>query len=127
VFRKIQHLENTMTTIKTTLIALATAVPALAFSFTSQATTLKYIDTALVEVCKAAKSNKVFKLKSAIKSYHLRDKTVALKVMCNGDDIITFAKKNGATKTAYKLQKSTGDMSNIDLAVIDKINITFTE
>ena len=116
-----------MTTIKTTLIALATTIPALAFSLTSQATSITYMDAALVEVCKAAKSNKVFKLKSAIKSYHLRDKTVALKVMCNGDDIITFAAKNGATKTAYKLQKSIGDTSYIDLAVIDKINITFTE
>jgi hypothetical protein len=39
MFRKLKHLENTMTTIKTTLIALVTAVPALAFSITSQATT----------------------------------------------------------------------------------------
>jgi uncharacterized protein YqiB (DUF1249 family) len=127
VFCKLQHLENTMTTIKTTLIALATAVPALAFSLTSQATTMTYMDTALVEVCKAAQSNKIFKLKYAIKSYRLQYKTVALKVMCNGDDIITFAEKNGAKKTAYKLQQSIYDMSNIDLAVIEKINITFTE
>jgi uncharacterized protein YqiB (DUF1249 family) len=116
-----------MTTIKTTLIALATTVPALAFSLTSQATSITYMDAALVEVCKAAKSNKVSKLKSVIKSYHLQDNTVALKVMCNGDDIITFAEKNGATKTAYKLQKSIGYNSYIDLAVIDKINITFAE
>ena len=116
-----------MTTIKTTLIALATTVPALAFSLTSQAATMTYMDTALVEVCKAAQSNKVFKLKSAIKSYRLQGKTVALKVMCNGDDIITFAEKNGATKTAHQLQKSIGDISITDLAVIDKINVTFTE
>ncbi len=116
-----------MTTIKTTLIALATTVPALAFSLPSQATTTTYMDTALVEVCKAAKSNKVLKLKSAIESHRLQDKTVALKVMCNGDDIITFAEKNGATKTAAKLQRSIGNVSIIDLAVIEKINTTFTE
>jgi len=116
-----------MTTIKTTLIALATAVPALAFSLTSQATAMTYTDTAIVEVCKAAQSNKVFKLKSALKSYRLQDKTVALKVMCNGDDIITFAEKNGATKTAARLQKSVGEVSITDVVAIEKINVTFTE
>lgn len=116
-----------MTTIKTILIALATTVPALAFSLPSQATTMTYIDTALVEICKAAQSNKVFKLKSTIKSYHLQDKAVASKVMCNGNDIITFAEKNGAIKTAAKLQKSIGNVNITDIAVIEKINVTFTE
>ena len=127
MFRKLKHLENTMTTIKTTLIALATAVPALAFSLPSEATSVSYMNTALVEVCKAAQSNKIFKLKSAIKSYRLQNKTVALKVMCNGDDIITFAEKKGATKTAAQLQKSLGDVSITDVARIEKINVTFTE
>jgi len=127
MFRQLKHLENTMTAIKRTLIALATAVPVLAFSLTSQATTISYMDTALVEVCKAAQSNKVLKLKSALKSYHLQGKTVALKVMCNGDAIITFAEKNGATKTAAKLQQSIGEVSITDVARIEKINVTFTE
>ncbi len=127
MFRKLKHLENTMTTIKTTLIALATAVPVLAFSLPSTAATPSFIDTALVEVCKAAQSNKVFKLKSTMKSYRLQEKTVALKVICNGDDIITFAEKSGATKTAAKLQRSIGDVSIIDVAATDKINVTFTE
>jgi len=127
VFRKLKPLENTMTTIKTTLIALATTVPALALSLPSEAATPSFIDTALVEVCKAAQSNKVFKLKYAMKSYRLQEKTVALKVMCNGDDIIDFAEKNGATKTAAKLQKSIGDVSITDVAATDKINVTFTE
>lgn len=127
MFRKLQHLENTMTTFKTTLIALVTAVPVLAFSLPSQATTTSYIDIALIDVCKAAQSNRVLRLKSAIKSYRLQDKTVALKIMCNGDDIITFAEKNGATKTAAKLQKSIGDVKITDVATIEKINVTFTE
>lgn len=116
-----------MTTIKTTLIALATAVPALAFSISSQATTTEYMDSALVEVCKATQSNKVYKLKSVLKSHRLQGKAVALKVMCNGDDIVTFAEKSGATKTAYKLQESIGDVSITDVAAISKINVTFTE
>ncbi len=116
-----------MTTIKTTLIALATTVSALALSLPSQAATMPHIEAALVEVCKAAQSNKVFKLKSTLKSYHLQSKTVAVKVMCNGDDIITFAEKRGATKTAARLQKSIGDVSITDVALIKKINVSFTE
>ena len=127
MFRNLQYLENTMTTIKTTLIALATAVPALALSLPSQAATSPHINTALVEVCKAAQSNKVLKLNSTMKSYRLKNKTVALKVMCNGDDIITFAEKRGATKTAAKLQKSIGGVSITDVAKIEKVNVTFTE
>ena len=112
---------------KTALIALATAVPALAFSLPSQASMSPYMETALVDVCKAAMSNKVYKLNNTTKSYRLKDKTVALKVMCNGDDIIAFAEKHGADKTAAKLQKSIGNVSIIDTAAVNKLNVTFTE
>ena len=116
-----------MTKFKTTLIALATAVPVLAFSLPSQAAMSPYIRTALVDVCKAAMSNKVHKLSNTTKSYHLKDKTVALKVMCNGDDIISFAEKHGATKTAAKLQRSIGNVNIIDTAATTKLSVTFTE
>jgi len=127
VFRKLTILENTMTKFKTTLIALATAVPVLAFSLPSQAAMSPYMKTALVDVCKAAMSNKVYKLNDTTKSYHLKDKTVALKVMCNGDDIISFAERHGANKTAAKLQRSVGNVSIIDTAATAKLNVTFTE
>lgn len=127
LFCKFQHLENTMTTIKKTFIALATIIPVLTVSLSSQATSMTHMNTALVDVCKAAQSNKVFKLKSTMESYQLKDKTVALKVMCNGDDIITFAEKSGAIKTANQLQKSIGDVSITDVAAIDKMAVTFTE
>jgi len=116
-----------MTTFKTTLIALATAVPALAFSLPSQAAMSPFMKTALVDVCKAAMSNKVHKLNETTKSYRLKDKTVALKVMCNGDDIISFAENHGANRTAAKLQKSIGNVSIIDTAATAKLSVTFTE
>jgi len=116
-----------MTKFKTTLIALATAVPVLAFSLPSQAAMSPYMKTALVDVCKAAKSNKIYKLNSTTKAYHLKNKTVALKVMCNGDDIISFAESHGADKTAASLQKSIGDVNIIDTAATAKLNVTFTE
>jgi hypothetical protein len=116
-----------MTKFKTTLIALATTIPALAFSLPSQATMNTYMETALVDVCKAAMSNKVYHFNKTTKSYNLTDKTIALKVMCNGDDIISFAEKHGADKTAAKLQKSIGSVNIIDTASTAKMNVTFTE
>ena len=47
--------------------------------------------------------------------------------MCNGDDIIAFAEKHGADRTAAKLQRSLGSVNIIDVAAIDKINVTFAE
>ena len=127
VFRNITILENIMTKLKTTLIALATAVPVLAFSLPSQAAMTPYMKTALVDVCKAAMSNKMHKLNKTTKAYNLNDKTIALKVMCNGDDIISFAENHGADKTAAKLQRSIGNVSIIDTASTGKLSVTFTE
>ena len=71
--------------------------------------------------------NKVYRLNSTSKSYRLKDKTIALKVVCNGDDIISFAERHGADKTAAKLQKSIGNVSIIDTAATEKLSVTFTE
>ena len=116
-----------MTKLKTTLIALAVTAPALAFALPSQAAMSPYMKTALVDVCKAAMSNKTLKLTNTTKSYHLKDKTIALKVMCNGTDIISFAERHGADKTAAKLQRSIGNVSIIDTAAVEKLNVNFTE
>ncbi|MGL1955891.1 MAG: DUF3718 domain-containing protein [Colwellia sp.] len=116
-----------MRKLTTTLIALITAVPALTISLPNQAAPMSsYVETALVDVCKAAMSNKIHKLNSVTKAYRLNKRTVALKVVCNGDDIITFAEKHGADKTAAKLQKSIGKVNIIDMAAANKSNVTFT-
>lgn len=115
-----------MKTIKTTLIALATA-PVIAFSLPSQAAMSPYVEKALIDVCKAAKSNKIYKFNATAKSYNLRDKKIALKVMCNGDDIISFAENHGAYKTAAKLQKSLGNVAIIDTAANTKLEVNFAE
>lgn len=115
-----------MRKLQTTLIAL---VSVLTFSVATQAAPMTpYMQTALVDVCKAAMSNKVHELNKATKAYRLNDKAVALKVVCNGDDIITFAERHGATKTAAKLERSIGKVSIIDVAAVDtKHNETVTQ
>jgi len=116
-----------MTKFKTTLIALATAVPALAFATPSQAAMSVNLEKALIKICKSVATNKVYKYKQAAKAYHLKDQTVALNVVCNGYDIISFAENHGADKTAANLQKSIGNVSIIDTAATAKLSVTFTE
>lgn len=110
----------------TTLAAITSSVLLAGVSFNSLAMD-KYVETALIDVCKSAMSNKVHRFTKTAKSYNLRDKTIALKVMCNGDDIISFAEKHGADKTAAKLQRSVGGVSIIDVAAVNKMNVNFTE
>lgn len=116
-----------MTKFKTTLIALATAVPVLAFSVPSQAAMDPTLERALVKICKAAASNTPMRLKNSIDDYQLSKKSVALKVMCNGADIISFAESHGADKTAGKLQRSIGNVNIIDTAASEKLSVTYTE
>jgi len=114
-----------MTTFKKTLLALAASLPVLAISLPSQAAMTPYMENALIEVCKAAKSNSILKLNSTTKGYHLKNKTVALKLMCNGKDVISFAESYGADKTAARLQKSLGKVSITDVAALSKVKVTF--
>lgn len=114
-----------MRKLQTTIIAL---VSVLTFSFATQAAPMSpYMENALVDVCKAAMSNKIHQLNKTTKAYRLKDKTIALKVVCNGDDIITFAERHGADKTAAKLQRSIGSVSIIDVAETTKSTVTMTQ
>jgi len=115
-----------MTKFKTTLIALTTAIPVLAFSLPSQAMD-PTLERALVKMCKAAASDTPIRLKNSIDAYRLTERTVALNVICNGDDIISFAENHGADKTAAKLQRSIGKVRIIDTAATSKLSVTFTE
>lgn len=94
-------------------------------SFSSSAMD-KQVESALIKVCKSTLSNSAIKYRKTAKSYNLRDRTVALKVMCNGDNIIDFAQKHGAYKTAARLERSIrGRVNIIDVAKVEKVNVNF--
>ncbi|MDG1752641.1 MAG: DUF3718 domain-containing protein [Thalassotalea sp.] len=96
-------------------------------SFTSSAMD-KYVEQSLIEVCKASTTNSTLKFNKTMKSFHLNNKAVANKVMCNGDDITDFARSHGSYKVAAKLEKSlNGDVSITDVAALSKINVNFVE
>jgi len=116
-----------MSKVKSITTALITFSFLIGASFTSSAMD-KNIETALINVCKAAKSQSMFKYTKTVKSYHLNSKTVAAKVMCNGDDIADFARKHGSYKVASKLEKSLqGNVSITDVASLNKMNVNFVE
>ncbi|GLS85010.1 DUF3718 domain-containing protein [Paraferrimonas haliotis] len=84
-----------------------------------------YIETALIDVCKAAMSDNVLRMNRTIRGYRLKTKTVALKVMCNGEDISTFASNQGAYRTSERLEKSVGQVGIQDIAMTQKYQVNF--
>ena len=111
---------------KLTAIAVVTGVSLSAFSTASMALD-RQVEHALIKVCKSAISDKPIRMKHAMEDYNLKTRDVALKVVCNGNDIIAFAEKHGADKVAARLQNSVGNVAIIDVAAISKINVNFEE
>lgn len=115
---------NKVKSITTALITFSLLAGA---SFTSSAMD-RYVEKALVDVCKASTSNSLVKFHNTTKYYNLKNRTVAKKVMCNGKDIADFARDEGSYKVAAKLERSLGgNVSISDLAAVSKINVNFVE
>ncbi|GLP95420.1 DUF3718 domain-containing protein [Paraferrimonas sedimenticola] len=110
--------------IRTFAIAALVAATPLAHAEDKQAMS-PYIENALIDVCKAAMSDNVFRMNKTIKSYRLKTKTVALKVVCNGEDITTFAANQGANRTSERLERSVGSVGIQDIAMHQKLQVTF--
>jgi hypothetical protein len=115
-----------MSKFKTTVYAIATTTLLAGASFNTFAMDT-YIESALVDVCKSAQKGNLREFNQKTKSYKLSDKNIAMKVMCNGDDIIEFASKHGSDRVAAKLESSIGGVSITDMAAISKINVGFKE
>ncbi|QOL25149.1 DUF3718 domain-containing protein [Thalassotalea sp. LPB0316] len=104
---------------------LSATIGALMFSSISAADMQPQLERALVKTCEAAMSDKPIKLKVAMDDYDLNERDVALGVMCNNVDIITFAEQHGAYQTAQRLQNSIGNVNIIDVAALSKVNVNF--
>ncbi|WNC73174.1 DUF3718 domain-containing protein [Thalassotalea psychrophila] len=111
-----------MKTLTTLALAGLTSVTLLTAFTTSAAPMSPYMESALISVCKSAQSNNLLDMRKTIKSHRLSEKTVALKVVCNGEDIISFAENSGADKTANHLEKRLGDSSIVDIAQVYAVN-----
>jgi len=113
---------NKLNVIKYMTFAL---IPLLFTSTSSAATIDPTLERALVNVCVAAASNKPVKLKNALSDYNLTEYNVALNLMCNDVDVISFAEQHHATKTAGRLQNSIGRVGIVDVAALTKFNVRF--
>ncbi|GGA87943.1 hypothetical protein GCM10011369_32550 [Neiella marina] len=83
----------------TTLVGLVTSFTLL-LSAPTKAAMDPVVEKALQDVCYSSLSNKTMSFKQIVKSYRLSLKDVAENVVCNGEDIGTFAAENGAHNTA---------------------------
>jgi len=83
----------------------------------------KYVETALIDTCRTVLTDRPYNLRKTIDSYHMKMRSVALKVMCNGDDIISFAERYGANRTAARLQRSIGKVNITDVVSAKKIHV----
>ena len=84
-------------------------------SFDSAAAMGPYMKDALVNICKAVKTDKMLRYTSTVKYYRLNDKIIAENLMCNGDNVITFAEKHQAYKIAARLNRSLGQVEITDI------------
>ncbi|NMP14722.1 DUF3718 domain-containing protein [Thalassotalea sp. Y01] len=109
-----------------TLTTLATAILFSATTMNVNANNMDdHIHNALVDTCKAAMSGNTLRFERTVKEYRLDKETVALGVVCNGQDIIAFAESHGANKTAERLSDALGQASITDLASIEKFEVNF--
>lgn len=86
-----------------------------------------YIENSLIDVCKVSLTDKRYAFKKTLKSYRLKMKTVARKLVCNGTDIADFAEQHGAHKIAKSLNDSLGKVTISDIAKVnaEKIYVNF--
>ncbi|NMP15239.1 MULTISPECIES: DUF3718 domain-containing protein [unclassified Thalassotalea] len=100
------------------------AVMATSMGFTMNATAGMdpYLENALIQVCKSAQADDLGDMRRTIKGYHLKEKTVAAKVVCNGENIVNFAENAGAYNTASHLQERLGGSEITDLANVYAVN-----
>ncbi|GHF84014.1 DUF3718 domain-containing protein [Thalassotalea marina] len=85
-----------------------------------------YLENVLIKVCKASKTNSLLTYHNTLKRYRLKNKTVAQQVVCNGQDIASFARSNGAHQVAKKIERSINKTTSItDIASVDKLSVRF--
>ncbi len=110
-----------MKTLKS-LALIAITSSTLMVAFNASAAIDPYLESALIDVCKSAQKNNVLRMRNTIKGHHLKEKTVALNLVCNGQDVISFAENSGADKTASHLEKRLGGTQIIDIAQLYQVN-----
>ena len=96
-------------------------LPALALGVSSHAVAQNTyltptVEKGLIKVCKTAAKDQLHQMHLTMKKQDWSFRQMSLNVMCNGQDLISFAERYGAKKTTAKLIKSIGNISVTDIA-----------
>lgn len=75
-----------------------------------------YMEGALISVCKSTLTNSPAKYRKTLKEYRLKQNTVAKKLMCNGEDVGSFAATHGAERVSDMIRRYQTHVNIIDLA-----------
>lgn len=104
-------------------LTVAAATLGMASVATSTAAMDPYVENALIDICRTSQLDRVHTFKRTVKSYRLKMDLVANNVVCNGEDIGTFAAQAGASNTAdFIRDRQSGHVEVRDLA--NKLAVT---
>jgi hypothetical protein len=81
-------------------IIVLTALSLSLWSMNSQAAMDPNVENALIAVCKAGASNKVFQFNYTMKSYRINKARIFPRLVCNGESFYQFTLSRNADKTA---------------------------
>lgn len=93
---------------KKVMLSIVSAAAGLALMSQPATAMDKGLEKALVEVCKAVKSNSRIKLHTTLKKHRLKYEAISEGLVCNGHDVVTFATLNGASQNANLIAKRNG-------------------
>lgn len=81
-------------------LTLTAAALGMALALPAQAAMTSAMEQSLIATCKASLSNSRLTFNNTMKVYRVNPYRVLDKLVCNGDDVATFAEVNGAGKVA---------------------------
>ncbi|GFD67290.1 DUF3718 domain-containing protein [Alteromonas sp. KUL106] len=90
---------------RVTQLALLGMTLSLAATTASAASIPKELEKDLISVCEAVKSDKRLKLRRAVKATGLDIKTLHAGLVCNGQDMLSFAVTHGAAVNAQHIAR----------------------
>lgn len=89
---------------KTKLIIVATVVAGTVLGSSQALAMDSYLEQTLVSFCESTMNNDRLQLDRDIRKHRFDHKTVATKVMCNGQTIMSFARQYNANRTLAAFQ-----------------------
>ncbi|TKB50794.1 DUF3718 domain-containing protein [Ferrimonas aestuarii] len=109
---------------------LTTLAVAALFAFPAQAKFTPAMEQSLIETCKASLTNSKVQFRNAMRTYRVNPYRVLPKLVCNGEDVASFAESYGATKISsyVRTRYYRGQVSITDIAMTQpKYEVWYTE